>query len=298
MVKIERKISFYKIIFKKNDIDVKPMEIFNFINDLPFNDSGKYFPMINGNSRSMFVESVDSDIIKCFIGNRRNTNLPLIEENGTTSPLKIEPKQSLFEPMHFIIFPDNVLASEFNSYGPRVKSLEEYLLNKANNLVDDIKILPLMNEDISKTIAEMGAIKKFNIAVHKNKLQDIKYLDQNMFDGIKKLSETSDSDIIEILIRPKKYQKKPISILFLDKIADFLTIHKDSVDTCKLVAENSNNDYKVEKFNLLENFIFSKKTVETIDDQQRHVKSDSIFEAIIKSYEECKNKINEIINGK
>ncbi|MDR2821539.1 MAG: hypothetical protein LBV53_01120 [Mycoplasmataceae bacterium] len=295
---IERRINFYKINFRKDSSDVCPSCIFNHIRDLPFDNNGKYFSMANGNSRCMFVEKSDDYPIKCSIGNRRNNNLPLVEESGKTEPLEIKSTQTLYEPMHFVIFNHNIIGAEYNSYAPRISSLEDYIINKAGSFVDTIEIIPLVNEDISKIIANMGNIKKFSFAVHKNRLQHIEELDKNMVDGIKKLGESTESDIIEVIIRPKKHHKKSISLNFLDKLPNFLSNHSDTVDTCKFKAEDISNENKIEIFNLLNNFVFSKKIVETISENQRHVNSDSVFKSIISAYNERYNDIKQIIKGK
>jgi hypothetical protein len=295
---IERRINFYKINFKKGSKDICPVDIFNHIQKLPFDDNGKYFPMAGGNSRCMFVEKSDNYPIKCSIGNRRNNNLPLVEESGKTKPLEIKSTQALYEPMHFVIFNHNIVGAEYNSYAPRIYSLEDYIINKASSFVDTIEIIPLVNEDLSKIIAKMGNIRKFNFAVHKNKLQYIEELDKNMVDGIKKLGESTESDVIEVIIRPKKYHKKSIKLQFLNKLPKFLINHIDTVDTCKFEAEDISNENKIDIFNLLNNFVFSKEIVETISENQRHVNSDSVFKSIISAYYKHHDDIKQIIKGK
>lgn len=296
MTDILRRVYFYRAFFKKDGSESNLESIFNHINSLPFTNDGRYFKLDGGNLRSMYVEHSELPF-KGIFGTIRKAGLPLLEEMGTTSPLDLPPDAGLYEPMHFMIFPNNVIGFEYNFYGPRINGLKEYLPKKAPNLVDEVELIPLMRTDITELISRMGEIKLFRIGVHRNMGDHLRIINDNLHDAFNKLKEADYSEVIEISLRSQKYSRRSINIPFINRLPNFLTEAKDDVDTAIIKAENTSNENNaVDTFDLLQQYLLTTKSVSKIDDSHRSVNPESMFNAISDAYDELRGEINSIID--
>ena len=292
---IFRRVYFYRGFFEKDSSESDLESIFNHVNSLPFTNDGRYLKLDGGNLRSMYVEHSELPF-KGILGTVRKAGLPLLEEMGSTSPLDIPDTAGLYEPMHFMIFPRNVIGFEYNFYGPRINGLKEYLPKKAPNLIDKVELTPLMRTDIQELISKMGEIKLFRIGIHRNMGDHLRIINDNVHDAFKKLKENDFSEVIEISLRPEKYSRKSIRIPFIDRLPQFLSEAKDDVDTAIIRAENTSNENKVDTFDLLQQYLLTTKSVSKIDDSHRSVNSESMFTAISDAYDELKGEIDRIID--
>lgn len=295
MISVNRRIYFYRLFLKKDEKEVKPNSIFSYINSLPFTDEGRYLPLGDGNSRSMYVRNTDLPL-KAIIGNKRLTGLPSMDLNGDISPLPIPKKAGLYEPMHFMIFPKNVIGFEYNFYGPRINSLSTYIPNKAPDLVDKVELIPLLRTNITELLSKMGEIKMFQLAVHRNMGEHLKIIGDNVFDAFESLKKSDYSEVIEIVLRSERYSRKGIKLPFKERLANFLAKAKDNVDVARIRAENLDNENKIEPFDLLEQFMISNRKIELIDEDHRSVDSESMFSNISDAYQELRPDINKIID--
>lgn len=295
MTDINRKISFYRGFFWKDDEQVEPRDIFSHIGSLPFTRQGRYLPLGTGNSRSMYVDSVDLPM-RLIIGTKRESGLPLMELEGDRTPLDIPETGGLYEPMHFMIFPNNVIGFEYNSHAPRIGSLKSYLPQKAPTLVDKVELIPLMRSDIRQEISRMGNIRLFNLAIHRNMADHLEILNDNLIDALNHaFRENEYSEVLEIVLRPKKYSKGWINLSFLNRIPQFISEAREDLEVAKIRAENLDNDGKVEDFNLLSLFVSTRRDVDPIDEDHRVVNAESMFHQINEAYHELLPEINDII---
>jgi len=275
---------------------VEPRDIFSYIDSLPFTNQGRYLPLGTGNSRSMYIDSVDVPM-RIIIGTKRESGLPLMELDGDREPLDIPERGGLYEPMHFMIFPNNVIGFEYNSHGPRIGSLKKYLPEKAHQLVDKVELIPLMKSDVRNEISKMGNIRMFNLAIHKNMGDELNILEDNLIDGLNRtFQQDGSSEVMEIILRPKKYSQKWITLNFLDRLPQFLNNTREDIEVAKIRAENLDKDGLVEEFNLLSLFVSTRKNIDPIDEAHSVVLADSIFNQINEAYHELRDEINSIIS--
>lgn len=242
----------------------------------------------------MHIMNTDLPLM-AMIGNKRLTGLPSMDLDGTISPLPIPEKAGLYEPMHFMIFPRNVIGFEYNFYGPRISSLSTYIPDKAPGLVDEVELLPLLRTDIDELLSKTGEIKSFQLAVHRNMGEHLRIIGDNMFDAFDALKKSDYSEVIEIVLRFEKYSRKGIRMPFKNTLSRFLGEAKDDVDKIKIRAENLDNENRVETFDLLEEFLLSNKKVTIIDETYRFVNARVMFDTINEAYQELRPEINKII---
>ncbi|MCE7697792.1 MAG: hypothetical protein K8E24_002790 [Methanobacterium paludis] len=228
----------------------------------------------------MYINNINLPM-QIIIGTKRESGLPLMEVDGNRSPLNIPERGGLYEPMHFMVFPNNVIGFEYNSHGPRIGSLKSYLPEKAYELVDKVELIPLMKSDVRNEISKMGNIRLFNLAIHKDMGDELSILGDNLIDGLNRTFQQDDtSEVMEIILRPKKYSQKWIHINFRDHLPQFLSNTREDLEVLKIRAENLDKDRKVENFNLLSLFVSTRRDVDPIDDVHNVVRAESMFTQI------------------
>jgi len=291
---VDRKIYFYKMKIKKNGRYIRPEPIFSTIKQMPFSENGRYLKLSDGNMWSMYVDSINLPL-KARIGTIRKKGLPMIERRGQTKPLTIPPDAGLYEPMHFIIFPDNIVGFEYNFYGPRPGSLRLYLQRKVSSLVDEVELIPLMRRDVYTLLSKIEEIKLFRLKIHRNMEELLRELDDNLPDAIKALKRTTDAEYIEIVLRPERRSRHGINIQFFKRLGKWLSKPevRDAVETLKIRARNKIT-HTIEDFDLLQEYLLSVKQVVKQDDIHRSVNTNAMYAAIQEAYTELKDEIDRI----
>jgi|GEM_PF-1785543 len=301
---VPRKIYFYVVRFKNNGNCIDPTKVFKYIDTLPFDDVGRYQKIDDTKGLSMHIESCISPL-KFRLGTRRLGDLPFQENQGNISGVTLPKDHVLFEPSHFMIdidnagFENNIMAFEFNFYGPRIGKFTPYMLEKTFPVVDQVELLPLMNTDFESKLRKIGEIRKFEIGIQRNNGELLKELDESFADATRVLGNLSDSEFIEIIIRHKKRSKKPIKLSFIRNIEKLRKFFKqpgviDNVDTFRVRAENRYSD-EIETFDFLEEYLVSKRSVIKIDEKHRSVDTEAMYNSMGDAYRELKNEINTII---
>lgn len=292
---ITKKIHFYKLIMKLNGDLVNASDVFSEINKIPFDNDERYFKLKNGNKWAMHVDSYENPI-RARMGTRRENELPEVECAGKLTPLDIPPESGLYEPTHFTLFPDYVIGVEYNHYGPRISSLMQYIPTKIPDVVDDVIIVPLMKKDVLEAIYDIGEVKSFSFAAHRDMELLMKQLDKNLAGAFKALKDTSDSEIIEIVLKSARRSKKSVNLPLIPNLVNWLKKPDvvDGVNKLKIHAlDTTLDEYKT--FDLLQEYIMSEEQVITIDETHRTVNSNSMYAAIHKAYIDCKSEINKTL---
>lgn len=302
---VNRKIYFYVVKFKNNGKCLDPSVVFKHLDKLPFTDSGRYQNLDDTKGLSIHIDSHISPL-KFRLGTRRLGDLPFQENQGNISGVTLLKDHVLFELSHFIIdidnvgFENNIMAFEFNFYGPRIGKFIPYMLEKTFPIIDQVELLPLMNKDFETKIKKIGEIRKFEIGIQRNNGELLKELDESFADAIKVLDNLSpDSPYLEFIIRHKKRSKKPIKLSFIKNIEKLTRFFKqpgviDSVDTFRVKAENRYSD-EIETFDFLEEYLVSKRRVIKTDEKHRSVDTEAMYNSMNDAYRELKTEINTII---
>lgn len=296
-MEVQRKIYFCKVEFLKNGSIVHPDRIFQYIDQLPYNSSGKYLPLKNGNERCLYVDE-SSIPIAARIGTRRKNDLPVVENAGTTRPVPLQNGEALLECTHFIIFQNNVMGIEYNQFAPRTGGLAGYLKEKASKLVDEVDVKYLMKKDLWEDLrkAKNGEILAFNLRVQKGAEDTFKDLSGNLKESFKKLVEAMPgSETIEIVVRAAKRSKRGFTLPFLDMIPSWISRPEVSsmVESAKLKIINP--DEEREEIDLLNKYIMSTKKVIKQREDLKSVDSHDMFAKIREAYSELEQQIKDSI---
>lgn len=289
---IYRNISFYKLNTKNYGKDIDPIDIFSHINNLPFDEDGRYLLLNDGNVRLLHVLNTKIPL-KIIYGTTRRRNLPLLEKKGISSPLEISDNEGLYEPTHAIIFNNNIIGMENNYYGPRAESLAGYIKKKAPDLVNEVELLPLMRSDFLKYISRIGKIKVVELKVHRDMTKKLEEMNRSVYHALNGLKDTTNAEYIGITLNSTG--KKGVKLDWKNRFFNMFRSQevRDSTSKAFIRAED-NYTNKLNNFNLLEPYLISQKQVIKTDSIHRSVDEKSMFNAIMESYFELRGEIEGI----
>jgi len=129
LAKVSRKVYFFRLADHAEFIGKLESAVAH-IATLPFNDQGRYQATSGEDTvLAVFVSSAEYPIKIQFARIRRD-NLPLVEREGSITPLTLEANAGLMDWSHIAIFPDGIVAAEFNQDAPRLRRLGQYLMFK------------------------------------------------------------------------------------------------------------------------------------------------------------------------
>jgi hypothetical protein len=294
---VERRIYFYRISFTQNRQPTVPEPIFAHIARLPFEENGCYSACGDGNFWAMIVDSTAFPL-KARIGTIRRTGLPLLEQRGRTYPLDIPPDSGLFEPMHFVIFPNRVAGFEYNFYGPRPQRAKYYLPEKAPDLVDDVDLELLMRRDVRDLVSRVGEIRILDVRVHRDNAELLRDLDSNLFDAIDAAKKSTDAENIEVTLRSTRYSKRSIELPWWPRVKAWISRQgvREGLEEFRVRCRDLFTKEIVE-FDLLEGLMVSTKRVLTQQENSKAVNSEAMYDAIQSAYDELLPEIRRIIGG-
>lgn len=145
---IQRKVYFFRLADFAEFVPKMEAAI-KVVDGLPWNDQGRYQPQASGDTvLALFVTS-PSFPLKLQFARIRRDNLPVVERAGDLTPLELSDEEGLMDSCHLVIFPDGIVAAEFNHDGPRIRRLGPYLAFKSGNTLPSApRFLPLFQKDV------------------------------------------------------------------------------------------------------------------------------------------------------
>lgn len=274
------------------------LESFRRIDDLPYSQepAGRYVDRSDGNQLSMTVDAADDNAIWGKIGTRRLTNLPMMETEGIETPLNMPARSCLFEPSHFILYSDNVLGMEFNFYGPRPSSLPFYLQYLTQNYLN-ASIIHLLRKDVRDKLTKLGEISICRIAIHRDGVARVREFSSYLGGSFAAMRDGSNAEFLEITLRGNG-RKNPISSLgfAMRNMVDWIRYpeNRNVVETLEVKGVDQGTGL-VDSVDLLEDKLIGKVSVRRDYENQRHVHSPEMYDAIEETRMELDREIQEAL---
>jgi hypothetical protein len=176
-----RKIYFFRIEHFDQFKDRLP-GAFQRIENLPFDDRGRYMLEPNKTRLCVFPDSLEYPI-KLRFGRTRRDQLPDVENSGKLEALEIAEDAGLIDLGHLIIFEDGHVAAEWNSQGPKLQRLTPYLSDKGG-LMDKVNFRNLFERDIVEVVSQLDGVRILDIDMPIDALELAREADQSLADAI------------------------------------------------------------------------------------------------------------------
>jgi hypothetical protein len=295
MKTISRNIYFYKINagFKNSGIpvDLDLHSIFERIDKIPLDNPDRYMPF---NGRHICCWVIEKEFpMRIILGNIRTDTFPLLVKKGHLSPLQIPDGSEMAENIHIVIFKDYTIGFEYNSFGPRISSLADYVNTKAYDTSKQyITVDPLIQQDQITRILKLNRISSFTLRIKPGFVQIDKYKKLPLMRALDLCQGVGGADSLEITYKASR------------KIGAYLS--PDLLQSAVEIAKEIDSDMMVEKLqlkglntetmeeiniNLLNTKVMSKKQIMRLDSNCKALDSSDAFMKIEQSYNDLGNEI-------
>ena len=171
---VTRKIHFYRIRAERDEAG-RPMPFdarrrLQPLRDLRFDDGSAYLDA-NDQVTCGWVDG-DAGPVQLRVADIRRQYLPALEHRGQLGRLDIAEDSGLAEQVHITFFDNNVVASEFNFYGPRMSRVGFYLSRKLGG--PPVTFEALIRGDIVRELDRLQDIRLFQLRVHPAYVEEIR----------------------------------------------------------------------------------------------------------------------------
>ena len=210
--RVERKIHFYRAYAGTDEqghpIEFDPVPAMMAIQNLPFTIDGCYMPEIEGNFLCLLPHTVSPVPTLRFCRTRR-TGLPQEERAGNVRELPIPADAGLLESIHVMFFPDNIVGTEYNHYGPRMSRLGFYLYVKSDHAVPMATFRPILRRDAQRQLERLREIRLLELSVRPAFIAQVRQADQALGDALMANRQLfGNQDKYRVIIEPQSSSRR------------------------------------------------------------------------------------------
>lgn len=289
---VERKIFFYRADIGKDKsgapLSFDPMPVLDAVNELPFDSDARYEIEDDGNTLSLMGYSNNTTFPFAQFGRTRRSGLPQVEQSGQVSDLQIPNGSGLLEPIHVVFFPNNVVGSEYNHFGPRLSRFGSYLSQKCKSLLPDrVHFHPLLRGDAAEQLDRLGEIRVVDMSIYPSYEGIVRQADVSLADAFAAANRAFENpETVQLVLKLSKESRVPALAKYIPPFKRLLTqdLHQNSKRF--LVRGKCADTDKVETIDLLKDYLVSVKSIIKMRGRGRALDTDDAVRAISEAYEE------------
>lgn len=292
-----RKIYFYRVnvghASSGAPIPFNTVPIFDAINRLPFSIGNRYMECGAENILCCWILN-STPLPSVRFANIRRVDLPAIEHGGNLRPLSIPTDAGLAESIHAVFFPNNIVGSEFNFYGPRTSRLGEYFTLKAHGIYQNIQFEPLLRPNMAQQLNRLEGIRLFQLKIRRSYVDVMRQANLDLGNALDAAMRATDAQQVEIVLQPAS-RRGTLANTVVGRIVRSLIRRPDlreEARKCVLKGFDPQTAH-VEEINLLNEQLVSKKSIITQNERTNNLNSDAVLEAISQAYSELQPEIEE-----
>lgn len=162
--------------------------------------------------KSIFIQDIkfepDNKVITGKLRCIRKDILPELMNTSTDEARGIdaEDEEGLVETTHFVIdYSKNrkKLAIEFNQFGARIGDFVSYIQNIGINkmALKSVGFTPIVKDELSKLQQRINRCSEFIVKVHKDNIEEIKNLDEQIYSALKASIDHFKSDYATLILK-------------------------------------------------------------------------------------------------
>jgi hypothetical protein len=292
---IEKKVYFFKAdIGVSASGELLPFDIFpiaDHIAKLPWNNQGKYLSSPNQPITCCWVDSL-MDPVQIRFSFIRKSEFPQIERQGDLTSLPIPNDSGIAEKIHVVFFPNNIVGSDFNLFGPRIGRLAEYLTVKAMPLCNkDLIFSPLLKQNVLAEMDKYGKIRLFQLRVRRSYIESLERADQSIHDAFEACALVGNAEEIEVVLKTKDHSRGFLNNSLFSSIKRILRLprlHEEASKFCMKGLNKTTN--RIDTVDLLNDKLIAKRQIMHLDNS-RALDPDSAYQAIQSAYSELQNEL-------
>jgi hypothetical protein len=292
---VDRKIHFYRLNAGFNAggqpriLDVT--EYLELIENLPFTVDGRYLEF-------------EADMFSCCWMDRNQANhrirfstirrsgLPQVEAGGTLTPLRIPANSGLAEQIHVVFFPNAIVGSDFNFYGPRMNRLAFYLGQRAGLNDPAISFDPLLRQDVMAELNKLQDIRMLHMKIRAPYTAIVAQADRDLGSTFDAARRATNAEELEIILRMRPYSRESLAARIGRPIRTLLGRPDARTEMSQFKVKGLNRETrKVDLIDLLNDELISTKQIVRQGERTRALDADAAYGAIEQSYQELRREL-------
>jgi hypothetical protein len=297
--RVTRKIYFFRADVGSDDagqpLPYDPQPALDHIRQLPFRSGadGNYW---DGPEDSVTCCWVDNDQAprRLRLGDIRRRYLPRVEDAGVLTDLQIPRTSGIAEEIHVIFFPENIVGSEFNFYGPRMSRLRRYLAAKTA----DIAVVPyfeaLLRRDVLEKLNNLEDVRLFQLKIRRSWIDTVTQADRDLGAAFDAAARAGQAEEVEIVLKSQAYSRNPIASRLLRTAGRLLRSDQATNEASRFIVRGQNQETgRVDTLDLLSDKLISSQQIVLANARTRTLDSNSTYAAIRRAYDELNEELLE-----
>lgn len=295
---LERKIYFYRANIGNDEggkpLAFDPVPALDAIDRLPFRDDdrGRYQVDADGNALSLRTNSKSPDVTLQF-GRIRRNGLPLLERAGEVSDLPLDANAGLFETIHVIFFPNNIVGAEYNHYGPRVSRLGVFLHEKSDKAVARAEFNPILRGDASQQLDRLTDLRVLELSILPAYTDIVRQSNQSLYEAVDaNRRAVSNPKTIPVILKPQPEASQGFLRNMIDGLRNLVSSQSTLEGADRLIVHGRCRDTnRVETIDLLKDQLISVKKIMRMNPRSRALEPNAAFQAIREAYGELRPQL-------
>lgn len=255
----------------------------------------KAIQTLSWNDRSRYLDVDESHKIACWtidhgsfprlaFGYIRPDDDVSIDNQGKLRPALTEAGDGLTEFTYVVFLPHGIVGAIFDSGGPRMKRISEYLVKKCPSIHKSVDFGRLVRKDMAQQLERLGAITQFEVCVHPSQAGLFDDIEDSISAALTQLKRAAEGDTISVVIRAGRKRANTLGSRFRTALKQFLDkpVDRTMVTKLRVMGRDHLSGVALPPIDLLlKQFTFNVKVARPQDNSQIAVDS---FRAIEGEY--------------
>lgn len=251
-----------------------------YIGGLPFDDQGRYLTTVSEDIVIALFVTSSSYPIKIQFGRIKRSDLPLVENEGEISPLEIAQGAGILDWSHIIIFPDGIVAAEFNRDAPRLARLGEYLSFKSRGLLPSApRFYPLFQRAVLEELENFQNVTALEIEAYTSDSDAIAEADRNLGDAFAACRKAGKIKKTKLILKAVRETDND-----LRGLARRIFMNASSREALTVLKVTGKTAFGRKPLDMLEEYLISTEDFMRLDDRSRAIATGHAFVVIERAY--------------
>lgn len=287
-LEVSRKVYFFRMA---DYAEIQPHleECVRVIDELPFDDQGRYLATgVEDTILALFVSSQNFPI-KLQFGRIRRSALPLVEDGGAVSPLKISRSAGIMDWSHIVIFEDGTVAAEFNRDAPHIARLGEYLSFKSRGLLPSTpRFHPLFQRAIIEELENFQHLTLLEVEASTSDAELIAEADSDLASAFKACRKAGNTRKARLMLKADRKTDNRLKGLARNLVMNATA--REALTFLKATGKTADGS---KPLNMLEEYLISTEEFVRVDKRTRALAPDHAFATLERAYSKKKAIISD-----
>jgi hypothetical protein len=218
----------------------------------------------------------------------RRRNLPETEAAGDFAALELEERSGLAESIHVVLFPDGVVGSEYNHYGPRATTLASFFKER---LDQDVVLWQLVRKNVMSEILALREIRKIRIKASPAAAAALQGRASGLGGAFESAERFSAGKYLDLTLAPEPGDQQ-----FTQRVKAFVRGLRDDEARSHLQAAQVyglSEDGLYEALDLLHDYVVLNREIERESPRSRALDKDAAYRAVENAHREIQDDLAE-----